>query len=86
MHHESVAAFGHDHDHAIHVAGNERRTRWVVLLTAAMMLAELVVGTITHSMALTADGWHMATHAGALGMSALAYWFARTRSKTSTFT
>ena len=36
-------------------------------------------------MALTADGWHMATHAGALGMSAAAYWFARTRSRTSSF-
>ena len=36
-------------------------------------------------MALTADGWHMATHAGALGMSALAYWFARTRSREESF-
>jgi cation diffusion facilitator family transporter len=37
-------------------------------------------------MALTADGWHMATHAGALGMSAMAYWFARTRARASSFT
>jgi len=50
-----------------------------------MMVVELVIGTLTHSMALTADGWHMATHAGALGMSALAYWFARTRSKAEAF-
>jgi cation diffusion facilitator family transporter len=37
-------------------------------------------------MALTADGWHMATHAGALGLSSLAYWFARTRAHDARFT
>jgi cation diffusion facilitator family transporter len=51
-----------------------------------MMVAELVVGVWTGSLALTADGWHMATHAGALGLSALAYWFARTRANTKSFT
>jgi Co/Zn/Cd efflux system component len=44
--------------------GRERRARLVVALTAGMMLAELIVGYLTRSMALTADGWHMATHAG----------------------
>ncbi len=57
---------------------NETRTRWVVALTAVMMVAELVVGYLTHSLALAADGWHMATHVGALGLSAVAYWYART--------
>ncbi len=51
-----------------------------------MMVGELVVGNLTNSLALTADGWHMATHAGALGVAALAYWFARTRSRESVFT
>ncbi|WP_205481253.1 CDF family Co(II)/Ni(II) efflux transporter DmeF [Sphingomonas arenae] len=60
---------------------NERRTRWVVLLSAIMMVAEITVGTITGSMALTADGWHMATHTLALGVAALAYWLARRWSK-----
>jgi cation diffusion facilitator family transporter len=64
---------------------HERRTRWVVVITASMMVVELIIGSLTNSMALTADGWHMATHAGALGMSALAYWFARTRSKAEAF-
>jgi cation diffusion facilitator family transporter len=54
-------------------------------LTAAMMVGELVVGYLTNSLALTADGWHMATHAGALGLAALAYWFARTRSHDAVF-
>lgn len=68
----------HSHDYLGHAhERNERRTRWVVLLTAVMMVAEITVGTITGSMALTADGWHMATHTLALGISALAYWLAR---------
>ena len=44
------------------VAG-ERRTRWVVALTVAMMVAEVVAGMAFGSMALLADGWHMGTHA-----------------------
>jgi cation diffusion facilitator family transporter len=84
MHTDGIAAFRHSHEH-VAKDHHERRTRWVVLLTSAMMIGELVVGSITKSMALTADGWHMATHAGALGMSALAYWFARTRSREEAF-
>lgn len=64
----------------------EQRTRWVVGLTASMMIAELIVGTLTKSLALVADGWHMATHAGALGLAAIAYWYARTRASEASFT
>src|SRR3954469_25153838 len=60
-------------------AKGESRTRWVTAVTALMMVAELVVGFWTRSLALTADGWHMATHVGALGLAAVAYWYARTR-------
>lgn len=63
----------------------ETRTRWVVGLTAVMMVAELIAGYLTHSLALTADGWHMATHVGALGLSALAYWYARTHASETRF-
>lgn len=80
-----VEKLRHHHDHGTSVSAHETRTRWVVVLTAAMMVGELVVGYLTNSLALTADGWHMATHAGALGMSALAYWFARTRARESSF-
>lgn len=74
------------HDHGL-VLGpeNERRTQWAVVLTFLMMIGELAVGYFTNSLALTADGWHMATHAGALGMASFAYWFARTRSREPTF-
>ena len=56
---------------------NERRTWLVVALTAAMMVGEIAGGMIFGSMALLADGWHMATHAAALGIAGAAYAFAR---------
>lgn len=68
------------HDHVFLGANhddNARRTLWVVALTAAMMFAEIVAGYLTGSMALLADGFHMATHAGALGVAAAAYAYAR---------
>jgi cation diffusion facilitator family transporter len=51
----------------------ERRTRAVVALTAVTMVVEIVAGWWFNSMALLADGWHMGTHAAAIGLTALAY-------------
>lgn len=73
------------HDHIfLGYAHNEnaRRTLWVVILTTVMMVGEIVAGTIFNSMALLADGFHMATHAGALAVAAGAYAFAK-RNATS---
>ncbi|MCQ3031397.1 CDF family Co(II)/Ni(II) efflux transporter DmeF [Pseudomonas syringae] len=56
---------------------NAKRTLWVVALTVVMMVAEIAAGYITGSMALLADGFHMATHAGALGIAAAAYSYAK---------
>lgn len=78
MHQHSIENFGHDHAFlGERHERNERRILFVVGLTAVMMVAEIAGGAIYHSMALIADGWHMATHAGALGISALAYALAR---------
>jgi len=55
----------------------ERNTRWAIALTAVMMVAEIAGGWVFNSMALLADGWHMSSHALALGLSALAYAAAR---------
>ncbi|MEN3110978.1 CDF family Co(II)/Ni(II) efflux transporter DmeF [Uliginosibacterium paludis] len=55
----------------------ERKTRWAVLLTALMMVAEISGGWYYNSMALLADGWHMSSHALALGLALLAYALAR---------
>jgi cation diffusion facilitator family transporter len=82
-----LADHAHHHDARASAAGKaERRTRIVVGLTLVMMIAELVVGWMTGSLALTADGWHMGTHAGALGLAVLAYWYARTRAGHDAFT
>ncbi len=48
----------------------------VLLFSFAMMVGEIAAGQFYGSMALLADGWHMATHLAALGISLLAYRFA----------
>ena len=55
----------------------EKYTRWAVILTVATMVAEIIGGWRFNSMALLADGWHMSSHALALGLSVLAYGAAR---------
>lgn len=62
-----------------------RRTQWVVALTLVMMLAEIIGGTLYGSMAVVADGWHMATHAAALTIAALAYRYARRHAQDRRF-
>ena len=86
MHSHTLADWRHDHVFlgAAHDR-NERRTWLVVGLTAAMMVAEIVGGTLFGSMALLADGWHMSTHAGALGIAAFAYRYARNHARDPRF-
>jgi cation diffusion facilitator family transporter len=55
----------------------ERGTRVVMWITAAMMVVEITAGWWFNSMALLADGWHMSSHALAIGLSAFAYAAAR---------
>src|SRR5665213_137602 len=87
MHTHSTAAWQHSHvflgaRHDRH----ERRTWFVVALTAAAMVAEITGGHLFGSMAVVADGWHMSTHAGALGIAALAYRFASRHARDARFT
>jgi len=75
------------HDHAFD-AGNragERRTWIVVAITAITMVAEIVGGWMTGSMALLADGWHMSTHVVALSIAGSAYYLARRWSRDERF-
>jgi cation diffusion facilitator family transporter len=65
---------------------NERRTWFVVALTVTMMVGEIAAGSVFGSMALLADGWHMATHATALGIAGIAYLFARQYADHARFT
>jgi cation diffusion facilitator family transporter len=70
---------GHGHTNA------EKRARLATLVTALFMGVEITAGFITGSMALLADGIHMATHVGALGLAALAYWLARRHAGSARF-
>ncbi|MBV2149448.1 CDF family Co(II)/Ni(II) efflux transporter DmeF [Sphingobium sp. AS12] len=79
----------HYFDHIYLSAGhdeNAKRTLWVVWLTAATMVVEIVAGWTTGSMALLADGFHMATHAGALAVAAAAYGYARRHARNPRYT
>jgi cation diffusion facilitator family transporter len=82
--HELSAHAHHEDEHSFNRSG-ERRTILVVLLATAMMIGELIVGYLSNSRALTADGWHMGTHVGALGLTLVAYWYARTHAGNDAF-
>ena len=82
------AAFGAGHDHIFLGAGheqNERKTWAVIALCSAMMLIEIVGGSMFGSLALVADGLHMSTHAGAMLIAALAYTYARKHATDARF-
>ncbi|MHB8785046.1 MAG: CDF family Co(II)/Ni(II) efflux transporter DmeF [Thauera sp.] len=77
MHAENLSARTHDH---VFDTGNAlaERSTWVVMwITAVAMVVEITAGWWFNSMALLADGWHMSSHAFAIGVSALAYAAAR---------
>jgi cation diffusion facilitator family transporter len=77
MHVHTVKNWQHDHDFAVKNAQGERRTLYVLILTAITMVFEIVAGSIYGSMALLADGWHMGTHVAAFMITIFAYRFAR---------
>ena len=69
----------------MHKHKNEKKTLWVVLLTAVTMVVEIVFGISTKSMALLADGIHMGSHVLAIGLSWLAYVVVRRLSARTDF-
>lgn len=77
MRHDAHAHWEHSHDFNPDSGRAEASTRNVMVLTALMMVAEIVAGIAYGSMALLADGWHMATHVAAFGISVFAYRYAR---------
>ncbi len=71
----AAGAFGCPHDHSFpsaHQKAHEHRTWAVIALTLVTMVVEIVSGIVFGSMALLADGWHTATHASAMGITASA--------------
>jgi cation diffusion facilitator family transporter len=78
MHMNEISNWQHTHTFGTDERrAGEYRIRWVVALTFSMMIVEITAGIAFGSMALLADGWHMATHAAALGLATFAYWYAR---------
>jgi cation diffusion facilitator family transporter len=85
MHTHDVSAWQHDHVFDEGNVAGERGTRAVMWITAVMMVVEISAGWWYNSMALMADGFHMSSHAVAIGLSAFAYAAARRRAKDSRF-
>jgi cation diffusion facilitator family transporter len=86
MHTDNLSDWTHDHAFSAGNPAAERGTRLVMWITAAMMVIEIVAGWWFNSMALLADGWHMSSHAVAIGLSAFAYAAARRYASDPRFT
>jgi cation diffusion facilitator family transporter len=86
MHNEQIELWEHHHLFNVDKKAVEKSTFIIVVITFITMIAEILFGWLSHSMALLADGWHMGTHAFALGISLLAYIMARKYAKDRSFT
>jgi cation diffusion facilitator family transporter len=86
MQEDVLARWRHDHSFGQNRRRpGERKTQVVIAITATMMVVELVAGVLYGSMALLADGLHMASHAVALGINAYAYAYARRHAHDSSY-
>ena len=86
MHTENLSNWIHDHVFHVSNEAAEKSTRIVMWITALMMVVEIAAGWWFNSMALLADGWHMSSHAVAIGLSAFAYATARRYARDPRFT
>ena len=87
MHDDDLQDWEHSHTFGQDVRRpGERRTLLVIAITATMMVVEIVAGLAFSSMALLADGLHMASHTAALGITAFAYVYARRHAHDPRFT
>lgn len=85
MHTTNISSWQHRHEFCSEFAGAEKNTRRVLALTATMMVVEIIGGLKLHSMALFADGWHMATHVAAFVITVSAYALARRHARDAAF-
>lgn len=85
MHTQQLEQWEHDHKFYLENEKGEKRSVQVLVLTLTAMVVEITAGEIFESMALIADGWHMATHAAALSISIFAYRYAKKHSSNPRF-
>ena len=83
---ETLDQWQHSHDFGGDRSRAERRTKIVMVFTAATMVAEIAAGSVFGSMALLADGWHMATHVAAFCITIFAYQYARKHATNPRYT
>jgi len=76
----------HHHDFSLKNNHGERRTLYVLILTAVTMIVEIAAGSLYGSMALLADGWHMGTHVAAFMITIFAYRYARKHAQNAAYT
>jgi cation diffusion facilitator family transporter len=77
MHIHILENWQHSHNFLVEPGKAERNTKIVMILTVVTMIVEIIAGWLSGSMALLADGWHMATHVAAFGITLFAYQYAR---------
>src|SRR5688500_4149039 len=86
MEEDALARWRHDHSFGQdRRRPGESRTQLVIAITASMMVVEIAAGVLFGSMALLADGLHMASHAVALGINAYAYVYARRHARDAAY-
>ena len=85
MHKHTLENWQHNHDYSVKNEKGERRTQYVLILTAITMVIEIIAGSIYGSMALLADGWHMSTHVAAFMITIFAYRYARKHATNPAF-
>lgn len=85
MHEHTLENWQHNHEFSIINEKGERRTLYVLILTAITMVVEIIAGSVYGSMALLADGWHMGTHVAAFMIAVFAYRYARKHANNPAF-
>ena len=86
MHKDTLEQWQHSHNFLPNRDRAEHNTTIVMWLTAITMVVEIIAGSFFGSMALLADGWHMATHVAAFGIAVFAYRYARRHANNSQYT
>ncbi len=86
MHADTLESWQHSHDFSVKNEKGEKRTQYVLILTAVTMVVEIIAGSVYGSMALLADGWHMGTHVAAFMIALFAYSYARKHENNPAYT
>lgn len=69
--------WNHAHSFELDNQHKAKKVQTVFWLTTVVMVLEIIAGTLTGSMALLADGWHMGTHSAAFALTLFVYWYAK---------